>query len=168
MLLTLNDRGEPASPLQPLVQTPFQEVTGVLSPDDKWLAYGSDESGTFEIYVRPFPNVNAGRAQVSRGGGAQPVWSRDGRELFFFAHTGELMGVEIGTGPTWTAGSPRQVAPRGYLRGNFAAASTYDISPDGKRFLMIKRVESTPEDNPLTLVVVQNWLEELKRLVPTR
>ena len=95
-------------PIQPLVQTPFQEVTGVLSPDDKWLAYGSDESGTFEIYVRPFPDVNAGRAQVSRGGGAQPVWSRDGRELFFFAHTGELMGVEVGTGPTWTASSPRQ------------------------------------------------------------
>ncbi|HVH28315.1 MAG TPA: protein kinase [Vicinamibacterales bacterium] len=91
MLLTLNDRDEPAGPIQPLVQTPFQEVTGVLSPDDKWLAYGSDESGTFEIYVRPFPDVRAGRSQVSRGGGAQPVWSRDGRELFFFASTGELM-----------------------------------------------------------------------------
>jgi eukaryotic-like serine/threonine-protein kinase len=168
MLLTLNDRDEPVSAAQPLVQTPFQEVTGVLSPDDKWLAYGSDESGTFEIYVRPFPDVNAGRSQVSRGGGAQPVWSRDGRELFFFASTGELMGVEVGPGSTWTASPPRQVAPRGYFRGNFAAASTYDISPDGKRFLMIKRVEDTPQTNPVTLVVVQNWFEELKRAVPVK
>ncbi len=168
MLLTLNERGEPAGPPQPLVPTPFREVTGMLSPDDKWLAYGSDESGSFEIYVRPFPDVTAGRFQVSRGGGAQPVWSRDGRELFFFAASEELMGVQVGPGPTWTASAPRQIAPPGYLRGNFAAASTYDISPDGKRFLMIKRVETTPESSPVTLVVVQNWFEELKRTVPVK
>jgi serine/threonine-protein kinase len=168
MLLTLNDRGEQASPIQPLVQTPFQEVTGVLSPDEKWLAYGSDESGTFEIYVRPFPDVNAGRSQASRGGGAQPLWSRDGRELFFFAPTGELMGVQVGAGPAWTASAPRQILHAGYSRGNFAAASTYDISPDGKRFLMIKRVEDKGESDPVTLVVVQNWFEDLKRLVPLK
>ena len=168
MLLTLNDRGEPAGAIQPLVTTPFQEVTGVLSPDDKWLAYGSDESGTFEIYVRPFPDVNAGRAQVSRGGGAQPVWSRDSRELFFFGPTGGLMGVEVGSGPGWTASPPREILHAGYLRGNFAAASAYDISPDGKRFLMIKRVETETGAQPVNLVVVQNWHEELKRLVPTR
>src|SRR6185503_841829 len=167
-LLMLDDTGKPVGDMQPLVQTQFQEVTGVLSPDDKWLAYGSNESGTFEIYVRPFPDVNAGRAQVSRGGGAQPVWSRDGRELFFFGETGELMGVEVGTGSTWTATAPRAVVHAGYIRGNFAAASSYDISPDGKRFLMIKRVANVPESNPVALVVVQNWFEELKRSVPLK
>jgi serine/threonine-protein kinase len=168
MLLTLNERGEPAMPPQPLLTTQFQEVTAALSPDDKWLAYGSDEGGSFEIYVRPFPDVNAGRFQVSTNGGAQPVWSRDGRELFFFAASEELMGVTVGPGPAWNASAPRQVVPRGYFRGNFAAASTYDISPDGKRFLMIKGVEKTPESNPVTLVVVQNWFEELKRTVPLK
>ena len=165
MLLTLNDHGERAMPPQPLLASRFREVTAVLSPDDNWLAYGSDESGSFEIYVRPFPDVNAGHFQVSRRGGAQPVWSRDGRELFFFAPSEELMGVTVGPGPEWTASAPRQVAPRGYFRGNFAAASTYDISPDGRRFLMIKR---TAADNPVTLVVVQNWFTELKQRVPTR
>jgi serine/threonine-protein kinase len=168
MLMTLDERGAPAGPIQPLLNEPFQELTGEISPNDKWIAYGSDESGTFEIYVRPFPDVKAGRSQVSRGGGTQPVWSRDGRELFFFSPTGELMGVDVGAGPAWTATPPRRIVPVGYFRGNFAAASTYDISPDGKRFLMIKRVETTPESTPVTLVVVQNWFEELKRLAPTR
>jgi Tol biopolymer transport system component len=168
MLLTLNERGEATKPVEPLLTTQFQEVTATLSPDEKWLAYGSDEGGSFEIYVRPFPDVNAGRFQVSRGGGAQPVWSRDGRELFFFAATEELMGVTVGPGPAWSASAPRQVAPRGYFRGNFAAASTYDVSPDGKRFLMIKGVDSKPDNNPITLVVVQNWFEELRRTVPLK
>jgi serine/threonine-protein kinase len=168
MLLTLNERGEPTMPPQPLLATPFQEVTATFSPDDKWVAYGSDESGSFEIYVRPFPDVNAGRFRVSTNGGAQPVWSRDGRELFFFGAGEELMGVTVGPGPAWNASAPRQVLPRGYFRGNFAAASTYDVSPDGKRFLMIKRVESTPEGSPITLVVVQNWFEELTRTVPLK
>jgi len=168
MLVTLNEHGEPAMPPQPLLTSQFQEMTAALSPDDKWLAYGSDEGGSFEIYVRPFPNVSAGRFQVSTNGGAQPVWSRDGRELFFFAASEELMGVTVGPGPSWSASAPRRVAPRGYFRGNPAAASTYDVSPDGKRFLMIKGVEKTPESNPVTLVVVQNWFEELKRTVPLK
>jgi serine/threonine-protein kinase len=165
--LTLNERGEPAMPPQPLLTSQFQEVTAALSPDDTWLAYGSDEGGSFEIYVRPFPDVNAARFQVSTNGGAQPVWSRDGRELFFFASSEELMGVTVGPGPAWNASAPRHVLPKGYFRGNFAAASTYDISPDGKRFLMVKRVE-TPESIPVTLVVVQNWFEDLKRAVPLK
>jgi serine/threonine-protein kinase len=168
MMLTLNERGGMASPPQPLLSSQSQEVTAMLSPDDKWLAYGSDEGGSFEIYVRPFPNVNTGRFQVSRGGGTQPVWSRDGRELFFFAQSEELMGVQVGAGPAWNATTPRQVAGRGYFRGNFAAASTYDISPDGRRFLMIKRGDIAEGSNPVALVVVQNWFEELKRAVPLR
>jgi len=168
MLLTLNERGEATMPPQPLLASQFQEVTAALSPDDKWLAYGSDEGGSFEIYVRPFPDVNAGRFQVSTNGGVQPVWSRDGRELFFFAASEELMGVTVSPGPAWKASAPRQVAARGYFRGNFAAGSTYDVSLDGKRFLMIKPVENTPESSPVTLVVVQNWFEELKRAVPLK
>jgi serine/threonine-protein kinase len=78
------------------------------------------------------------------------------------------MGVQVGAGPAWNATPPRQVAGRGYFRGNFAAASTYDISPDGRRFLMIKRGDTAEGSNPVALVVVQNWFEELKRAVPLR
>ncbi|HVQ17381.1 MAG TPA: protein kinase, partial [Vicinamibacterales bacterium] len=89
--------------VESLLETPFREASGAISPDDHWLAYGSDESGTFQIYVRPFPDVKTGRWQVSTSGGSQPAWSRDGKELFFFSDTGELMSVQVGAGTSWTA-----------------------------------------------------------------
>ena len=148
----------------PLVQTEFNEINAKVSPDGRWLAYASDESGQFEVYVRPFPNTDAGKWAVSAGGeGDHPVWSHDGGELFYMAPDG-MMAVPISSGPTWNAGR----AVRLFGLENFdtvgrpgVIAKPYDVAPDG-RFLMI---QSTPGDS--SLVVVDDWLSELQQLVPT-
>ncbi|MGH9237012.1 MAG: protein kinase domain-containing protein [Vicinamibacterales bacterium] len=149
----------------PLLAEPHSESNGVVSPDGRWLAYQSNESGRDEIYVRPFPNVNSGRWQVSADGGTRPLWSRDGRELFYYLPPGVIMAAPIGPGSSFTPGTPTVV-----LKGTYLSPQTgrmYDVSPDGRRFLLIK--ESRGEGAappPPQLIVVQHWLEELKRLVP--
>jgi serine/threonine-protein kinase len=156
--------------VQPLVQTPFDERNGEVSLDGRWLAYESNDSGQAQIYVRPFPDVNRGRWQVSTGGGTQPLWARNGQELFYLAPNGALMGVPVERGTTWAAGTPSKLFDAQYYFGaGGPVPRTYDVSPDGQRFLMIK--DSRPAGDtspPPQLVVVQNWLEELKRLVPTK
>jgi serine/threonine-protein kinase len=150
----------------PLVQTPLSELFGEISPDGRWVAYESDESGRIEIYVRPFPEVDGGRWQVSTGGGAGPLWARSGRELFYWVGPGRMMAAPIQPGPTFVAANPRVVFEGRYVGG---FGRNYDVSPDGQRFLMIK--DARPADEraaPQQLVVVLNWLEELKRLVPTK
>jgi Tol biopolymer transport system component len=164
MMLTLDAQHR----VQPLVQTPYTEQNGVISPDGRWMAYDSNESGSFQVYVRPFPDVASGHWQVSMDGGAQPVWSRDSRELFYLSAAGPLMGVHVDRGPSWSMSTPSTILAKSYVRGNTAAAATYDVSPDGRRFLMIKQVAGSAQTVPPTLIVVQNWTEELKRLVPTR
>ena len=158
---------------KPLLQTPFEEYNAAISPDGRWLAYTSNESGAFDIYVRPFPDAAAGRWQVSTGGGTEPVWSRDGRELFFRNPKGAVMRVAITQGASWNAGTPTELFDgAAYLLapiGNAAVARVYDISPDGKRFLMMKLAESASQTpSAPTLVVVQNWFDELERLVPAK
>jgi serine/threonine-protein kinase len=149
----------------PLLQTTAQEGYARVSPDGRWVAYESNESGRNEIYVRPFPEVNGGRWQVSTAGGFDPLWGRDGRELFYFVASGTVMATPIqpGTGATFAAGNPRVVFDGRYVEQG------YDVSPDGQRFLMIKDARPTGEGPPPSqFIVVQNWLEELKRLVPTK
>ena len=164
--------GEPGcsstSKVRPLVQTPFVEENGEISPDGRWLAYDSDESGRFEIYMGPFPDVNSGHWQVSPGGGTKPLWARDRQELFHVAPSGALMSVHVDRGATWSAGWPTRLFEGPYFFGDAGnSARTYDVSPDGKRFLMIKPVGGFDQTAaPASLVVVQNWFEELKRLVP--
>jgi serine/threonine-protein kinase len=150
----------------PLLQTSFFEENAEVSPDGRWLAYQSNESGQYEVYVRPFPDVEGGRWLVSNGGGTRPAWSRDGRELFYLVEPGRVMTVPIQPGRTFTYGNPQVVFDGPYVAGN--AARTYDVSPDGKRFLMIKRAAGAGDEPQPALILVQNWLEELKRLVPTR
>jgi serine/threonine-protein kinase len=158
------------------VQTAFNEENAELSPDGRWLAYQSDESGQFEVYVRPFPDVNSGRWPVSTGGGTRPLWARNGRELFYVVTTGAgsaaLMRVPIEHRGTFTVGVPSKLFEgRYYFTDGVGIAGeerTYDVSPDGQRFLMIKpEGESEEGPAPVNLVLVLNWLEELKRLVPT-
>jgi len=152
----------------PLVQSPSIERNGMVSPDGRWLAYESNESGRFEISVRPFPDVNRGHWQVSTGGGTRPLWAASGQELVFASPTGALMRVGVDRAATWAATPPTQLVKEGYatIPGSLSGRS-YDIAPDGQRFLVIKEGvgETVP---PPSLVVVQHWLEELKRLVPTR
>jgi len=145
---------------QPLLDSEFAERSAAISPSGHFIAYESDESGQSEIYVRPFPNVDDGKWQISRDGGTGPVWAHRGQELFY--RSGEtMMVVGIKTEPTFTAGSPVVLFTGRYTK--FGGFVNYDISPDGQRFLMIKAREgSTGQIN-----VVLNWFEELKRLVPT-
>ena len=154
----LSMEGEPTS--QPLLKRPFDEGHPVISPDGGWLAYESNESGRQEVYVRPFPNVEEGKWQISTNGGSQPVWGPQGRELFY--RTGQaMMAVSIETEPTFTHGRPEVLFTGSYFRG-------CDISPDDGRFLMIKPFVDTEDTSPPThFIVVENWFEELKRLAPS-
>ena len=154
---------------KPLLATEFDEMNAELSPDGAWLAYQSNASGRFEIYVRPFPNVEEGRWQISSGGGAKPLWAPDGRELFYLSSDGRLMAVPVATDP-FAPGNPEVVFEQTYIAsggagGGIGVGRTYDVSPDGKRFLMIQE-RSGDEIEPPQLILVQNWLDELNRLVP--
>ena len=131
--------------VEALLQTPFDERNAEISPDGKWLAYESNESGQFQIYVRPFPNVTDGRSQVTDNGGRSPQWSPDGRELFFVSRT-SMMTVPVQLKPTFTPGSPAKLfdARSLFLDGRFIGSTsrTFDISPDGQRFLMLQEEAS--------------------------
>ena len=162
MMLTLQDRR-----VQPLIQTPFIERNGEISPDGRWLAYESNASGRFQIYVRPFPGVDGGQWQVSADGGTQPLWARNGEELFYVAPDRTLTSVPVERGRTWAAGTPKTVFHKQYFLGP-GAPRMYDVSADGHRFLMIKDSVTDETAAAASIVVVQHWHEELKRLVPTK
>ena len=158
-----------------LVATASEEINAAISPDGRWLAYQSNASGAFEVYVRPFPGVESSQWLVSPAGGTEPLWSRDGRELFYRSPKGAVMRVPIVPGATWTAGAATQlVAAQSYHidarpgTGPLVPRS-YDVSPDGRRFLMIKSSEVPAQTTTAPrIVVVLNWFEELKRLVPVQ
>ena len=153
--------------VQPLVSTTLFARNGEISPDGHWLAYESNESGQFEIYVRPFPDANGGRWQISTGGGNQPLWSRDGGELFYVAPSGSLMSERVQPGKTWSGGSPTKLFEGNYFTEyGTSTGRTYDVSVDG-RFLLTKIIDDA-QAGAGNVVVVQNWREELKRLVPPK
>jgi serine/threonine-protein kinase len=160
-----------------LLHGPQSENSPDISPDGKWLAYVSDESKLSEVYVRHFPDVENGRWQVSSGGGSRPVWARSGRELFYEspeqngATALKIWAVPVETtGATLTFGRPQQIVDGPYLTPQ--ASRPYDVSADGKRFVMIKDAAppSTPGTmaRPAQLIVVTNWQEELKQRVPIK
>ena len=148
----------------PLLNASYSEHNGEVSPDGQWLAYQSDESGSSEIYVRRFPGLDS-RSQVSNDGGSRPAWSRNGRELFYLKSEGAVVSVPVGRseGGGFLAGTPETLFEGQYFM--VQAGRTYDVSPDAKRFLMIKSASPTSATVP-QLVVVLNWFEELKRLAP--
>jgi serine/threonine-protein kinase len=156
----------------PLIRTPFVEQGAEVSPNGRWVAYASDESGYPEIYVRPFPNAASGRWQISPDGGARPVWSRDGRELFYQAGrvaTFRFMAAAVSTDELFSAATPQMLFEGSYFVGQINQGRPFDVSLDGKRFLLIKdpATESgAPGDAPL--VIVLNLFNELRRLVPAK
>jgi Tol biopolymer transport system component len=148
---------------QSFLQTKFNEMQARFSPDGRWIAYQSEESGRYEVYVQPFPGPG-GKWQISTNGGTMPVWAQNGRELFYMS-SGNFMSVGVNTQPTFSASTPRIVADYPpFLMGRLSNG-VYDISPDGQRFLFVKaNVENGPPDE---VRVVLNWTEELKHVAPT-
>ncbi len=142
-----------------LLQTPtFQEIEPTLSPDGQWLAYASNESGRFEIYVRPFPGTDRAKWQVSTDGATDPLWSRSGRELFFFANTGMVTSVEILPGTTFTMGRRTPLFVASQTAGG---PHTWDITPDDQRFVVIQLAGAGDTQNR-ELMVVENFFPELR------
>jgi serine/threonine-protein kinase len=148
-----------------IIQTPFDEHTGMLSPDGRWLSYVSNESGQDEIYVRPFPNLSR-KFQISTEGGSEPLWARNGKELFY--RNGEkMMSVTVTTEPDFIPGKPVLLFEGPYELQGTNPISNYDISSDGQRFLMVKLSEDSSAA-PRQINIVLNWFDELKRLVPIK
>ena len=149
----------------PLFDAPefFNEVLPALSPDGRWLAYQSTESADAEVYLRPFPDVSSLRRQVSVGGGFAPLWSADGQELYYRSAT-DMMAVKVRTSPTLDLGRPEAL----FSLSDYVLPGTrgikYEVGPDG-RFLMLK--DSGGGRSQDRVVLVQNWTDDVKRLVPT-
>jgi len=151
-LLPLQGSAKP----RPLIATPFDEYGSSLSPDGKWLAYTSLESGAYEIYVRPFPDL-AGKWQISTSGGLEPRWSSDGQTLYFYKGT-QMMTVPITTRPSFAAGKP-QILFDGYRPPQVDSGITYDVSPDGQYFVTILADDVAVGDR---ITIVLNAFEGLK------
>jgi eukaryotic-like serine/threonine-protein kinase len=160
-LLPLDGERKP----RPFLQTPAFEGGAMFSPDGHWLAYTSDETGRYEVYVQPFEGPG-GKWQVSTEGGQQPRWAHSGRELFYLGlDQGKVMAVDLTTQPTFSAGKPRLVSQTQGIGGIAPPmASNYDVSPDGQHFLRVKSADWT--QLPTQIIVVLNWFEELKQKVP--
>ena len=147
---------------RPIVATGFDEQGAALSPDSRWLAYVSNEQGANEVFVRPFPDVNAGKWQVSSGGGSAPLWAHNGHELFY-TRGNNMYVVRIHPGSPFSAEPPRvlfKISDR--VRGESLARGTFAITPDDQRFLMVR--DNTWEDmaGTRTVVVVENFFGELR------
>jgi eukaryotic-like serine/threonine-protein kinase len=159
--------GTDATPKQ-LLASKYNEYNAHISPDGRWMAYQSNESGRSEIYVRSFPGVNAHRFQISTEGGERPLWSKNGRELFYFLPPGIMMSVPVETGSSFKAGAPKVLFKGEYFSGY--NRTQYSVTPDGRRFLMIRNAAAklSGAPPPQQVNVVLNWFEELKKRVPKK
>jgi serine/threonine-protein kinase len=135
--------------VRPFAQSKFNELAPVFAPDGKWIAYASDESGRFEIYVRPFPGPG-GKWQVSTDGGTEPVWARSGKEIFYRSER-RMMAVPVQAGPTFAPGTAQRLFEGDY-EFSHRNHPNYDVSPDGQRFLMLKN-ESAASTSVLQVVI---------------
>jgi Tol biopolymer transport system component len=152
-ILPLTGEGKPT----PFLATPFSESQASFSPDGRWLAYTSDESGRFEVYVTSLPG-REGRWQISSGGGSGPRWRRDARELFYAAPDGRIQSVDVRAGKAFEAAAPRPLFATQML---LEPTACYDVTADGQRFLVTELVR-TGEPEPITLLV--DWLAALRKM----
>jgi len=144
-----------------ILHTEFDEHSAMFSPNGRWIAHVSNESGRDEVYVRSFPELQ-NHTPVSTQGGAEPLWSRDGTELFYRSSP-SMMVVSIATEPRLSLGRPQRLFEDRYIRSGYPW-TTYDVAPDGRRLLMLqtRAVTAAPQE----IAVVLNWFEELEQLVP--
>ena len=149
--LLVREEGVDTAP-RPLVVSKYDTYAMALSPDSRWLAYVSNESGRPEVYVRPFPNVDSAKFAISTAGGVEPLWRRDGRELFYRDIRGGVFSVKLGAGPAFKHDAPALL----FIRPEMSTAAysrTWDIAPDGQRFLMVRSGGTTAT----AIAVVFNW-----------
>jgi Tol biopolymer transport system component len=139
-----NEKGTETKPT-PFLSTPFEEGDAHFSPDGRFVAYRSNESGRNEVYVRSFPD-GSGKWQISRNGGAIPRWRGDGKELFFYYPAGTYMSVDITLAPAFQFGAEKRLFPA--LSGN-----VYDVAADGKRLLLADVLDTDTAANPIIVVL---------------
>ena len=147
-----------------MLDTEANEWAPAISPDGQWIAYSSDRTGTLELYAQRFPELG-GEQLLSRGGGTQPVWSQDGRELFYRRFQVGLMAMPVKPGPDLQTDIAERLFSLAAYFTNFNGRH-WDVSPDGRRLLMIRPTGGATSDGDLEIVLVQNWFQELKELVP--
>ena len=146
---------------KPLLQAKWTMRNAQFSPDGRWLAYASNETGSWEIYVSPFPSAN-GKWQVSSAGGQEPRWRQDGKELFYLSAEGKMMALAVTPGASFKAGSPVALFQTTHRRQPVSAQDrfSYDVSGDGQRFLINTKVD---EASAAPLSVLLNWASELEK-----
>jgi len=148
---------------QPILADPnFREMGPMFSPDGRWLAFVSDETGRDEVYVQPYPGPGR-RRLISSAGGREPVWSPTGRELFYREGLA-MMAVRVRTDSDFSADKPEKLFEGTYSYEPISAHAAYDVSRDGQKFLMVKNLSEYNRTEKLHLVL--NWFDELTRLVP--
>jgi serine/threonine-protein kinase len=153
---------------QPVVVTPYDEEAIAISPDGRWLAYESNETGRTEIFVRPFPATASAKRQISNGGGVAPVWAKHGRELFYVTAQRDMMAVAVSPAPGASFGEPHRLF---HLQDDWYLTdqefyTPYDVAPDG-RFIMAKGI-TPPSTVTAPLIVVDNWFTELRQKLGSR
>jgi hypothetical protein len=149
----------------PLAATSSIETSPALSPDGRWLAYASNETGAYEIYVRPFPGVDAGQFQVSIGGGVAPVWAHDGREIFFLGFDQRMNVAQIETDPRFRVIGVESLFDAAAIYGGQVTAGWYDVSMDDERLLMVRGYLDRGDSVPAELILVRNWFDVLEERV---
>lgn len=163
-LMFVNSDGEDSTAVS-LLSGAYDEFGATLSPDGKWLAYVSDESGRAEVYVRPFPEAGASRWQVSKEGGREPLWAHSGREIFYQNGDAAMVASRVTTAPTFRVDGEDLLFAMGddYRREDVHRA--YDVTQDDKRFVMLRIVEREQAEARSDLILVENWFTELEEIV---
>ncbi|MEX2117624.1 MAG: protein kinase [Bacteroidota bacterium] len=157
-VMDLQKGSEPAS----LISSTLYVYGGTFSPDGRYIAYGSNETGVLEIFVSTFPDLK-GKWQVSLGGGITPAWAPGGKEIYYVSTVGKMMAVAIKTSPVFSAGPPQELFDASQMSFPNNPVTNYDISPDGKRFIMIQNTKTSARTSSFSYV--QNWTWELKQKV---